>query len=130
LLHQASNILRIISVICVSTFCSESALAGYVFQTLDDPNSVPKYGTFVEGISGSNVVGFYGNSNNTRCGFVYNGSTYTTLDDPNGVNGTDESGCISGSNVVGSYTDSNNISHGFLYNGSTYTTIDDPKGVK
>ncbi len=54
--------------------------------------------------------------------------TYTTLDDPLGVNGTWAYG-ISGNNIVGSYTDGSGNNYGFLYNGSTYTTLDDPLGV-
>jgi hypothetical protein len=51
--------------------------------------------------------------------------TFTTLNDPLGVNGTTLED-ISGNNIVGYYTDSANIRHGFIYNGSTFTTLDDP----
>ena len=51
--------------------------------------------------------------------------TYTTLDDPLGVDGTRPYG-ISGSNIVGDYYDSSGCPHGFLYDGSTYTPLDGP----
>ena len=65
-------------------------------------------------------------SGNTN-GFLYNGSTYTTLNDPLAV-GTVAWG-ISGNNIVGYYADSSGNPNGFLYNGSTWTTLDDPLGV-
>jgi len=54
--------------------------------------------------------------------------SYTTLDDPLGVN-TSASG-ISGNNIVGSYTDGTG-DYGFLYNINTnsYTTLNDPLGT-
>jgi hypothetical protein len=56
-------------------------------------------------------------------GFVYNGTSYTTLDFP----GADTTGAhaIDGNNIVGIYVVSG-ASHGFLYNGTTYTTLDVP----
>ena len=96
------------------------------------------FGSFFPfGISGNNIVGQYfgtvtdqitGTLQGQWNGFLYNGSTYTTVTDPLGSNGTFAYG-VSGSNVVGYYTDSAGYDHGFLYNGSTYTTIDEPLSV-
>jgi hypothetical protein len=61
-------------------------------------------------------------------GFLYNGSTYSSIADPLGWR-TEANG-ISGSNIVGTYYDASGNLHGFLFNGSTYTTLDDPLGVK
>ncbi len=94
------------------------------YTTIDDPLAGP-YGTFAAGFSGGNIVGGYYDSLRVNHGFLYNGSTYTTLDDPLGTQGTIADG-ISGNNIVGSYTDSLQVNHGFLYNGSTCTTLDDP----
>jgi hypothetical protein len=85
-------------------------------------------GTFPTGICGTNIVGWYFDTNSFTHGFLYNGRTYTTLDDPLGLGSTYALG-IDGGNIVGFYTDTNNSSHGFLYNGSTYATLDDPNGV-
>ncbi len=46
-------------------------------------------------------------------GFLYNGSTWTTVDSPSAVKGTVANG-ISGSNIVGYYLDSSGYYHGFL----------------
>ncbi len=54
--------------------------------------------------------------------------TFTTLDNPLGVKGTQLHG-ICGNNIVGSYYDASNDSHGFLYNGSNYMTIDPPSAA-
>ena len=85
-------------------------------------------GTFPSGISGGNIVGWYVDANGYAHGFLYNGSAYTTLDDPHGVGSTYAQG-INGGNIVGWYVDANGDTHGFLYNGSTYTTLDDLNGV-
>src|SRR5438876_796008 len=55
--------------------------------------------------------------------------TFTTLNDPLGVNGTYAYG-ISGSVIVGGYYDSGFHIHGFSYDGATYTTIDDPLATR
>lgn len=94
-------------------------------------------GTSVCGVSGITVVGYYltemvtlpPNSGSLVHGFLYNGSTFDTLDDPfAGPNGTEAHG-VSGNTVVGYYVDANGVDHGFSYNGSIYSTLDDPLGV-
>ena len=84
-------------------------------------------GTWAEGIDGNNIVGYYWDISEQYHGFIYNGSTYTRLNDPLEAYGTAASG-ISGNNVVGYYADSSDNDHGFIYNISTnsYTTLDDP----
>src|SRR5262249_41418957 len=86
------------------------------FITLDDDPAGAVGSTQVTGISGSNIVGTYFAASANH-GFLYNGSTYTTLDDPLGTGGTIATG-ISGSNIVGFYVDSSDLYHGFLFNGS------------
>ena len=75
----------------------------------------------LRGISGGNIVGFYYDSNPTPHGFLYNGSTYTTIDDPLAVFGTFASG-IDGNNIVGSYN-AESSSHGYL------ATVPEPSSV-
>ncbi|HEY1662878.1 MAG TPA: hypothetical protein VGI03_10705 [Verrucomicrobiae bacterium] len=115
------------------------AHAQYVYTSIDDPLAIASsgYGTYVEGISGKIVVGYYFD-NAGRHGFYHTlGTTsYTTLDDPagfkNGSSGTGAYG-ISGNNIVGYYSDEINFSgtYGFVYNmvTSNYTALDDPAGV-
>ena len=74
-------------------------------------------------ISGTTIVGTYANSL-VKHGFSYNGTSYTTLDDPLATGGTIASG-ISGSTIVGYYFDGTGT-HGFSYDGTSYTTLDDP----
>jgi len=71
----------------------------------------------------NNIVGYYQDSSFNNYGFLYNGSTYTTLADPLGTK-TYAYG-ISGNNIVGLYMDSSLIITGFLYNigAGTYTTL-------
>lgn len=81
------------------------------------------------GISGNNVVGSYQLANTYQnIGFLYDGTNFTTISDPLGVEGTTALG-IDGNNIVGNYVDASDVTHGFLYNGTTYTTIDDPLGT-
>ena len=79
------------------------------------------------GISGTNIVGYYRDKDNKCHGFLYNGSTYKTLDVPGAVH-TMPCG-ISGTNIVGSYSESEStlgIWLSFLYDGSTYTKLKKP----
>jgi len=74
-------------------------------------------------ISGNTIVGTYIDASNKGHGFVFDGTTYTTLNDPFG--GISARG-ISGNKIVGAYLNTKNRTHGFIYNGTTYTTLDDP----
>jgi hypothetical protein len=70
------------------------------------------------GISGNNVVGYYGDSSHSYydSGFIYNltNGTYTTsIRDPLAPGNTFLEG-ISGSTLVGYYYDSNGVVHGFV----------------
>jgi len=71
--------------------------------------------TVARGIDGSNIVGSYLDGSGIGHSFLYNGSSWTTLDVPGYVNDID------GSNMVGSDGASS-----FLYNGSSWTTLDMP----
>jgi hypothetical protein len=95
-----------------------------------DPLAGVGQGTFPYAISGNNIVGYFVDSAGQPHGFLYNGSGYTTINDPLAGNdwyldGTFVEG-ISGNNIVGWYRDISGECHGFIYNGSTYTTIDAP----
>jgi hypothetical protein len=81
------------------------------------------------GISGNNIVGEYDNASG-EYGFLYNGSSYTTLSVP-GASDTEADG-ISGNNIVGFYYNGVGNEQGFLYdiNSQTYTTLSVPGAVK
>src|SRR5579859_6880069 len=107
-----------------------AAQAQYTYITLDHPLAIRA--TLAYAISASNVVGVYRGTNLFNHGFIYNGSTWSTLDEPltapgSGI-GTFPRG-IWTTNIVGYYSDTNNHIHGFRYSGSTWSTLDDPLGV-
>jgi DNA-binding beta-propeller fold protein YncE/PKD repeat protein len=94
------------------------------------------------GINGTNVVGSFPDDNGTH-GWLYNGITYTTLDDPNSIpvynGGYLQTGCytvangVSGNTIVGSYAVASfvglGVSQGFVYSNGTYTTLDVPNAT-
>ena len=96
----------------------------YAFTPINVPDASS---TYAYGISGTNIVGYYQDSNAFAHGFVYNGKTYDTLDVLNAIH-TEAYG-ISGKNIVGAYMDSSRYWHGFLYNGRTCTTLDVPNAL-
>jgi probable HAF family extracellular repeat protein len=60
---------------------------------------------------------------------LLSGGQYTTLDDPNAVNGTFALGINASGQIVGEYVDASSALHGFLLSGGQYTTLDDPNAV-
>ncbi len=86
------------------------------FTTLDDPLAIGSWGTGAFGMSGNIIAGTYyvslGGDESVVHGFLYDGSTYTTIDDPNALYGTYIQG-ISGNTVVGWYVDGSG-DHGFV----------------
>src|SRR5437588_3399880 len=58
-----------------------------------------------------------------------NGSQFTTIDDPNGMNGTFAYAINARGDIVGQYLDNADMVHGFLLSRGRYITIDDPSGV-
>jgi hypothetical protein len=103
---------------------SDRLNANDTFTPLNDPAAT--MGTYAMGVYGNSVVGSYEDANGIH-GFFYNGSTYTTLDDPAADLGSTYAMGMSNNNIVGYYDDAAG-EHGFIYNyiTSTYTTLDDP----
>jgi len=77
----------------------------------------------VNGISGSNAVGYYFDGS-TYHGFLYNGAGYTTLDPPGSA--LSFAADISGNNTVGAFDNGSGTLQGFLYNGSGYIILNVP----
>ena len=108
-----------------------AVMAIYSYVTLDDPSATEN--TFAYGINSlGQIVGTFSVSYNYSYyqGFLYSSGTWTTLDDPNAGNGSDEGTFAQAINdsgqIVGFYWDSNYGLHGFLYSNGTWTTLDDP----
>ncbi len=74
------------------------------------------------GTDGLNVVGDMWTSTGGYAGWLYNGSTFSTLNDPLASNNTQLS-CVYGNLIGGQYTDAQGHQHGFVYDGTTYTTL-------
>jgi hypothetical protein len=73
--------------------------------------------TYAYGINNAGQIAGYYTTGSVSHGFIYDGSTYTTLDDPlAGPGGTFAYGINNAGQIVGSYNDASGIgSHGFLY---------------
>jgi hypothetical protein len=100
---------RLKSIICAAIvlFGSGYARAG-IWTTLDAPGAFGG-ATEVFGISGNNLVGKYEDDHGFFHGFIYNGTSWTTLQMPGGADVCPYG--IDGSNVVGSHS-----FDGFRYN--------------
>jgi hypothetical protein len=119
---------------CLSVVVVVVALAGHAsavsYTIIDHP--LVQYnglntGTVILDVQGNKYVGAY-DAGGVRHGFLYDGTTYTTIDNPLGVKGTTLSG-IDGNNIVGQYLDSASVPHDFIYDGTSFTTINPPSGV-
>ena len=76
------------------------------------------------------IVGIYYTSGNGQTGgvangFLDNGGTFTTIDDPSSTLETYANGINNAGGIVGFYT-TGSIEHGFLYSAGVWTTLDDP----
>lgn len=85
-------------------------------------------GTQALAISGNTIVGYYGDAAGHAHGFIFDGSSWTTLNEPNAVRATIPTG-ISGNTIVGYYEDTGSSDYGFVFDGATWKTISDPLGV-
>jgi hypothetical protein len=76
------------------------------------------------------VAGFYTNATGTTQGFILNGSTLTSVQDPNAVT-TMILGLNNNGLADGVYTDAGGAQHGFTYDSAlnSFATIDDPNGA-
>ena len=111
---------KVLISIVILLFTSSSATA-IAFQTLDDPLGVSTWAT---GVSGNHVVGYYADGGSVTHGFLYDGSTFVTLNDPDAGTGQSEgtfpeglAATPGGYDIVGYYIDSGNLHHAFLYDG-------------
>lgn len=123
------NTLRVLLPVAAVLLASTATEAAtYAFTTVDVPTAIGS--TTVRDINnGELVVGQFTDGTGEH-GYLYSGSTFTTLDDPIAAIGKTRATGINDSGLVtGNYTDSNGIQHGYLYNGSTYTTLDDPNAI-
>lgn len=94
------------------------------FATLDVTGTT--HSTQALGINDAGtVVGSFSGGGVTH-GFVYDGTSYTQLDDPLGVNGTVATTIDNGGDVGGYYVDGGGVTHGFVRMDGAFYTVDDP----
>jgi hypothetical protein len=115
----------------VGTFWDNSGFEhGYVYDgnnynTLDDPLTHWDHSTGADnasgafGISGNKIVGQYLDSSLNFHGYVYDGTSFTTLDDPNIAVGDEWCVGIDGDNIIGI----DGLGHSYVYDGSTFKSI-------
>ena len=85
--------------------------AEWNWTTIDRPGW---QNTELHGIDENRMVGeCYDEDSNLAHGFLYDGTTWTTLDYPNAI--WTRPYAISGNWIVGYWSDSSNVEHGFLY---------------
>jgi probable HAF family extracellular repeat protein len=94
----------------------------YTFSNVDDPNGE----SIASGINDlGQIVGYYSDSSGATHGFLYSSGSYTTLNEPFGINGTFAYGINDAGQVVGQYIDGTNNSQSFIFypslSGSLYT---------
>jgi probable HAF family extracellular repeat protein len=104
-----------------------------VITPLSVPNAAPNT-TVAMGINDAGtIVGYYQDSAGKTHGFIYQNSTFTTVDDPNGNNNTYLTAINDSGTIVGYYRDLSDVlhfTHGLVYNGSTFTTLDDGQNTE
>ncbi len=87
-------------------------------------------GTYAKGINDAGqIVGYYYDANNNVHGFVDNGGTYTTLNDPSAAGGTYAEGINNAGQIVGYYFDAAGAAHIFIYSNGAYFNYTDPSAA-
>jgi len=111
---------------------------GGTLTPLIDPNAVTRTSngfTYMEGLANAIndsgvIVGEFITSSNAVHGYIDNGGTYTTIDDPTaGATATDVTGINDNGVMAGNYVNSAGVTQGFIDNGGTFTTISDPNAT-
>ena len=84
-----------------------------MFTALNDPNASAVYsGTFVTGISGSTIYGYYFGTGDIQTSFSYDAGVFTDLNFPNSTQ-TEINGA-SGNTIFGYYNATNGVQNGFV----------------
>jgi hypothetical protein len=95
------------------------------FTTLDYPGAIS---TSAVGVSGGTVLGQYTDAAGAKHGFLYNGSTWSTLDNPYASGADTLFLGISGKTVVGTYFIGLGSGYGFRYDGTSFQKWNCPLG--
>ena len=117
---------RIILVIFLLTCGASRTSAALLYTSLDHPLAGPR-GTICYDVDGNRIVGTYFDAAGVSHGFVYDGSTWSTLNHPDaaGPGGTAIYG-VSGSKLVGTFVNAAGQTSGYVYDGTGFTTLSRP----
>jgi hypothetical protein len=120
------NVPRLALTILLVSLAATHAFGAVIYTTIDHPQAGPG-GTTPYSIDGGRIVGSYLDASGATHGFLYNGTTWTTLDDPLAAapRGTVAYG-VSGPTLCGTYVSSTGQTLGFLYDGTNWTTLEHP----
>jgi PEP-CTERM motif len=122
-MHRFNFAVTLLATFAVAPAASQSHAQTYHFHNFAGPSG--NTGVTAAGISGNQVVGSFTSASSPQAqGFLYDGSAYTTINDPLAHAGTYSSG-VSGNYVAGSFYEFGNSGGGFVYNIATtnFTTI-------
>jgi hypothetical protein len=102
------------------------ASAAFTYTTIDHPLAGPG-GTIPNDVEDNVIAGTYLDAANVSHGFIYDGTTWTTLDAPAAAapRGTEGYGYSNGI-VVGSFVAATGQTFGYLYDGTSWTTLEHP----
>jgi hypothetical protein len=102
------------------------SLGAIMYTTIDHPLAGPG-GTTPYSIDGDRIVGSYLDGSGATHGFLYDGTTWATLDDPLAAapRGTTAYG-VSGPTICGTYVTATGQTLGFLNDGANWTTLEHP----
>jgi len=117
---------RIVFALFVLMCGASRTSAELLYTSLDHPLAGPR-GTICYDVDGNRIVGTYFDAAGVSHGFVYDGSTWSTLNHPDaaGPGGTATYG-VSGSKLVGTFADAAGRTSGYVYDGATFTTLSRP----
>jgi hypothetical protein len=105
-------------------------IAGANFAAITLPASFNAVMTSATGVNDAGVIsGFYVDAAGNVHGFLDNGGSFSSFDDPAGAGmNTSFLGVNNKGEAVGSFVDAAGVTHGFTFNylTNTWTTVDDP----
>ncbi len=113
------NVVRLLILPCLGLALAAPAEAAWTWTNLDYPGAT---NTYVSGISGTTIVGYYTMPDSGTNGFIFNGNSWVSLTHPGG-NGTTAPTGISEDRIAGYYHSNSFQDAGFVYDGFTWTTL-------
>lgn len=116
-----------LAVSTLAVLCSTAAASAELMYTSLAHPLAGQGGTIASDVEGNRIIGNYFDASGASHAFVYDGTTWTTLDHPSAAlpRGTAAFG-ISNGVICGTYVNAAGRTLGFLYDGITWTTLARP----